>query len=158
MYDYRQSEKKYLWPRPLKKSYELGLLPLVKRFRIRLERYYKFDPEQLTGRTMHCFSAFTNLKELGIDYLQVSSFMPNIRECFGHLSPTLRFLALQKPNGPCRQILYSTGLFPNLQDLKLLYDFTQGKQDNAADETLVPLSVPLLRGCRHSYVARKRSW
>ena len=134
------------WPRPLKGSYELGLLPLVKRFRVRLNNGGKFSPEQLGGRTMQCFSALTNLQELGIDNLQVSSFMPNIHLCFGHLSPTLRFLALQKPEGSCRQILYFIGLFPNLQDFKLLYDFTISRRENTADATLIPLSTPPLRG------------
>ena len=140
-------EKKYqTWPLPLKKSYELGLLPFVKRFRIR-ERDHEFGPKQLSGRTMHYFSAFTNLQELGIDYLQLSSFIPNIHGCFGHLSPTLRFLALQKPNGSCRQILYFIGLFTNLQDFKPQYDFTGNEWGNAADATLIPLSTPPLRGC-----------
>ena len=139
-------EKKYqTWPLPLKRSYELGLLPFVKRFRIR-ERDHEFGPKQLSGRTMHYFSAFTNLQELGIDYLQVSNFMPNIHGCFGHLSPTLRFLALQEPNGSCRQILYFIGLFPILQDFKLQYDFTGNKWGDVADATLIPLSTPPLRG------------
>ena len=95
---------------------------------------------------MRYFSAFTHLQELGIDYLEVSRFMPNIQQFFGHLSPTLRFLALQKPNGSCRQILYFIGLFPNLQDFKLQHDFTQDEQESAADATLIPLSTPPLRG------------
>ena len=42
--------QKYMWPRPLKSSYELGLLPLVRRFRICLW-YSKFAPTQLDGLT-----------------------------------------------------------------------------------------------------------
>jgi len=144
-------DRKNPWPRPLQKSYELGLLPLVKRFRVRLRlagphRYWVFGPSRLSRRTLRCFSALTNLQELGIDYLQVSDFMPTIRECFGHLSPTLRFLALKEPNGSCRQILYFIGLFPNLQDLKLHCCVRPGEQESIADATLVPLSIPPLRG------------
>jgi hypothetical protein len=134
------------WPRPLQNSYELGLLPLVKRFRIRYDHFSEFTPKQLDRHTLSYFSALTNLQELGIDYLQVSSFMPNIQQCFGHLSPTLRFLALQKPEGSCRQILYFIGLFPNLQDLKLHYSIPMGEQESTADADLVPLSIPPLRG------------
>jgi len=136
------------WPRPLRKSYEIGLLPLVKRFQIRLESSPRsaFTSKQLSGRTLRYFSALTNLQELGIDYLQIPSFMPNIQRCFGHFAPTLRFLALGKPSGSCRQILYFIGLFPNLQDLKLHYPFPQDEQETAADATLVPLSIPPLRG------------
>jgi hypothetical protein len=141
-------DKRYFWPRPLRRSYKLGLLPLVKRLRIRSgERgFHQFTPEQLGRRTLSYFSALTNLQELGIDYLQVSSFLPTIQRCFGHLSPTLRFLALREPKGSCRQILYFIGSFPNLQDLKLHYTVPRDEQENTADATLVPLSVPPLRG------------
>ena len=148
--DYCSHETEWVttWPRPLQKSYELGLLPLVKRLRIRLDNAYaaKFAPEHLGGRTLRHFSALTNLQELGIDYLRVSSFMPIIQQCFGHFSPTLQFLALQAPTGSCRQILYFIGLFPNLQDLRFHYPFPEDEQEDAADVTLVPLSVPPLRG------------
>jgi hypothetical protein len=140
--------QRYLWPRPLQKSYELGLLPLVTRLRIRLDYYrlVKFTPEWLDGQTLRYFSALTNLQELGIDNLQVSSFMPTIKQCFGHFSPTLRFLALSKPDGSCRQVLYFIGLFPNLQDLKLhCFPFTNA-QESTADAALVPLSIPPLQG------------
>ena len=86
------------------------------------------------------------LQELGIDYLQVSSFIPTIQLCFGHFSPTLRFLALKQPIGSGRQILYFIGLFPNLQDLRLHYSFPRDEQESTVDETLVPPSVPPLCG------------
>ena len=132
------------WPRPLKRSYELGLLPLVKRFRIRMWNS-QFTPKLINWFTLRYFSALTNLQELGIDNLQVSSFMPIIRRCFGHLSH-LRFLALKDPNGTHRQILYFIGLFPNLQDLKLQYHQPVDVPENATDATLIPLSIPPLRG------------
>ena len=118
-------------------------------FRIRMAGYIcyrKFTPEWLGSRTLRCFSALTNLQELGIDNLQVSSFMPNIQKYFGHFAPTLRFLALREPEGSCRQILYLIGLFPNLQDLKLCYPIPSQEQESTADSTLVPLFVPPLRG------------
>ena len=145
---YPWDRTKYMWPTPLRRSYDLGLLPLVKRLRIRLRLYSgnEFIPEWLGRRTLRYFSALTNLQELGIDDLQLSRFMPNIQQCFGHFSPTLRFLALRKPAGSCRQILYFIGLFPNLQDLKFHYSFPTDGQGSTADAALVPLSVPPLRG------------
>ena len=141
--------KRY-WPEPLKRSYELGLLPLVKQFRIRLRHGgdTTFTPAWLNQRTLRYFSALTNLQELGIDYLDVSGFMPTIRQCFGHLSPTLRFLALKGPKGSCRQVLYFIGLFPNLQDLKLrnLYHEREEEEKDMADATLIPPSIPPLQG------------
>ena len=149
IYNAGREERKHLWPRPLKKSYELGLLHLAKRFQVRLDfnyQDYQFGPDQLSERTMRYFSALTNLQELRIDFLQVSSFMPNIQRYFGHLSPTLRSLALKRPNGSCRQILYFLGLFPNLQDFKLERDFAGNERENSADAALIPLSTPPLRG------------
>ena len=137
------------WPRPLRKSYELGLLPFVKRFRIRLDTSCRtgFTSYRFNKRTLPYFSALTNLQELGIDYLQIPSFMPNIHRCFGHFSPTLRFLALKEPRGSRRQILYFISLFPNLQDLKLNYHSPEEDfQETTADAALVPLSIPPLRG------------
>lgn len=140
---------KYSWPKPLRKSYKLGLLPLVIRFRIRLGNrpWDVVTPKWLSGPTLRYFSALTNLQELGIDNLQLSDFMPTIQQCFGHFSPTLRFLALMEPNGTSRQILYLIGLFPNLQDLKLIYRSLADEQENTdLDAALVPLSTPPLKG------------
>ena len=140
---------KYSWPGPLRKSYRLGLLPLVRRFRIRMVGYgdyIKFTPRWLGWCTMRYFSALTNLQDLGIDYLQVSRFMPKIQRCFGHLAPTLRFLALKEPSGSSRQILYFIGLFPHLQDLKFSYEQIKDEQESTADASLVPLFIPPLRG------------
>ena len=132
-------------------SYRLGLLPLVKRLRIRQRGYLSeigtgLTPGRLCRRTFHRLSALTNLRELGIDDLEVSRFMPRIRRCFGCFSPTLRFLTLRDPRGSCRQILYFIGLFPNLQDLKLHYIRLTDEQESTVDATLVPLSIPPLRG------------
>ena len=106
------------WPRPLKNSYELGLLPFVKRLRIRtgpsIRTSYTFAPKWLSGRTMSYFSALTNLQELGIEHLLMPGSMLTIQQCFGHFSPTLRFLALLAPFGSSRQILYFIELFPNV--------------------------------------------
>ena len=144
--DDKDWDQKCMWPKPLRRSYELGLLPLVKRFRIRLPHGTKFTPKRLGWFTLRYFSALTNLQELGIDYLQVSKFMPIIRQCFGHLSPNLRFLALKEPSGSRRQILYFIGLFPNLQDLKLHYRRPMDEPENTTDATLIPLSKPPLQG------------
>ena len=148
---YMLSGMKYYWPAPLRESYMLGLLPFVKRFRIRREMIFsELRPSNLDGGTLRYFSALTNLQELGIDCLEVSEFMPKIQKCFGHLSPTLRSLALKEPHGSCRQISYFIGLFPNLQDLKLHYDLPPfdfiEKKIIVDDPTLIPLSTPPLRG------------
>lgn len=134
---------KRMWPQTLQECYKLGLLPLVKRFRIRLGfRGVKFTPEHFDGHTLRYFSALTNLQELGIDNLQVPAFMPDLHRYFGHLAPRLRFLALATPVGSCRQILYFIGLFPNLQDFKLNSPIRAKEEEN----TPFPLSTPPLGG------------
>ena len=145
--DNRSCDPRARWPKPLQKSYGLGLLPLVKRFRIRMGGYSTgFAPERLDRHPMRYWSALTNLQELGIDDLQVSSFMPNIHQYFGHFAPTLRFLALRKPSGSSRQLLCFIGLFPNLQDLKIIFGSPQQDKGSTDDEAPLPLSVPPLRG------------
>jgi len=136
------------WPRPLRKSYKHGLLPLVMRLRIRQSSY---PSETLASwrfyiHALRYFPAFTNLRELGIDGLQVSSSTQKLQRCFGHFAPTLQFLALSEPKGSCREILYLIGLFPNLQDLKLCYPLPREEQDATVNAALVPLSIPPLCG------------
>ena len=144
----RSWDKKYQWPTPLRKSYNLGLLPFAKRLRIHLYGHPSngFTSERLGRCAMRYFSALTNLQELGIHSLDIPSFMPNIQRYFGHFSPTLRSLALVTPEGSCRQILYFVGLFQNLQDLKLNYFSPKEVEESADDTALIPLSVPPLRG------------
>ncbi|KAF9790958.1 hypothetical protein BJ322DRAFT_1104604 [Thelephora terrestris] len=97
------SDWEYAWPKLLQKSYELGLLPLVKRFQI-CAHISKFAPKHLNRFTLRYFSTLTNLQELVIDHLQVSTSMPIVQQCFGHLSPNLLFLALKEPKGTCCQL------------------------------------------------------
>ena len=142
-------DEKYLWPNSLRQSYKLGLLPLVRRFRFCSpvpQSPSEFTPKLLNGWSFRYFSALTNLKELGIDRLNVSSFMPDIRLYFRHFALTLRFLALREPKGSCRQILYLVGLFPNLQDLKLCYPFPIEEEETSTDSALIPSSTPPLDG------------
>ena len=141
------ADKNYWWPEPLKKMHEFDLLPLVKQFQIHIWcRHAWFTPERLDGRNLCYFSSFKDLQELGIDKLDLSSFMPDLQRYFGHLSPTLRFLTLIHPHGTSRQIVYFIGLFPNLQDLKLHYYILRDAIEGPADKTLIPLSSPPLRG------------
>jgi hypothetical protein len=134
------------WPKPLVKSHQLHLLPFIKRFGILVGPHYlDFTRKRFGGKqNPRCFSALKNLQELRIDRLKLSSFVPHIKQYFGHFAPTLRSLILDEPEASCRQILYFTGLFPNLRDLKLLL-FTPTEEVEIPDG-LVPLSQPPLDG------------
>ena len=145
--------KNLVWPRPLQAMNELGLLPLVRKFQVREGTHLfhdRFSQHQFSSRTLHHFQALTNVQELGIEYLDIPSFMPGIRQYFNHFSPTVRSLSLRAPKGSHRQIIYFIGLFQHLEDLKILYgtrDDIQDPQEEPADNaTLIPPFAPPLRG------------
>ena len=112
----------YQPPRSSQEAKKLGLLPFVKKFRVCVESSdtAMFSLKRLNWGILRQFSALTNVRELAIDYLDVPSFMPRIRRHFGHFSPTVRSLALRKPKGTSRQIIFFIGLFQHLDDLELL--------------------------------------
>ena len=139
-------------PDSFRHIYELGLFPLVKKFHVKgVDPYvgYRgpitFSPKQFDSCILHQFSTLTNIRELGIDSLDISSFMPNVRQYFGHFSPTVQSLALRKPKGSRRQIFF-IGLFQHLEDVKLLYDSVDFQEEPADDLTLIPFFVPPLHG------------
>jgi hypothetical protein len=145
--------KKFMWPKPLRNMHKLGLLSLVKKFQIEVDHlrayhFRRFSSTRFNCCTLRHFFALTNVQELGIDHLDIPSFMPRIQRYFQHLSPTVRSLTLREPKGSRRQILYFIGLFEHLEDLKLLYDYNGVKfqEEPADDQTLVPPFVPPLRG------------
>lgn len=140
----------YRWPQRLKKSHKF--LPIVNRSCIR--QALDFAPSRHKWREKHFFGYFSklktlkefrNLQELGIDNFQASKFVPYIEKYFGHLAPTLRFLALSRPIGSSRQILYFIGLFKELRDLKLCNPLSAGVE-SASDSKLKPFSEPPLCG------------
>ena len=150
--DYCQllGDQRFAWSVPLPDMRKLGLLPLVKKFRIR-RRFihdppYLFSPERFNDCTLHHFSALTNVQELVIDCLDIPSFMPEIHPYFGHFLPSVRSLVLEAPKGSCRQIIYFIGLFQHLDDLELLYNPHDPQDELVDDPTLVPSFAPPLRG------------
>ena len=142
-------DTKCLWPNPLIYMHRLGLLPLAKKLQItggsRIHGRM-FIPGELNRFILPYFAALTNVQELGMDYLDISEFMPRLRRRFGHFLPTVRSLALRAPRGTHRQIIYFIGLFRHLEDLKLLYQEVTFWKEPADDPRLVPAFVPPLRG------------
>jgi len=144
--DYCWGRPTPFWGTPLQRMHRFRLLPLVKKFQILDSRLgHGFTPTWLDSRTLRRFSALTSVQELGIDNLNIPEFIPNIQRYFGHL-PTVRSLALREPKGSRRQIIYFIGLFPHLEDLKLLYDLNRARGEPVGDLTLIPSFTPPLRG------------
>jgi len=88
-------DRKSRWPNPIQRMHTLGLLPLVKLCWIRGGGHGDacFSPKLFKSHTLHQFSALTNVQELGIDRLDVSSFMPRIQRYISKIYswyPTVR--------------------------------------------------------------------
>ena len=124
---------------PLQKLGKMRLLPLVKRLRI-LEYH---GPTVLSARSLVYFSALTSVQELLIEELDLRVLIPRMQPRFGHLAPSLRSLTLRTPRGARSQLLYFLGLFPNLDDFRLIRDRTG---ESTPDPELVPQSAPPLQG------------
>ena len=141
------SRPKHWWPNSLQNASKLGLLPFVRRLRIR-ETEWTIDglsKSEFNRRILRQFSALANVQELEIHSLDIPSFLPTVRRYFGHFLPTVRSLALKTPKGSQRQIIYFIGLFQHLNDLHLT-DFYRRKDEPAEDPTLIPPFTPPLRG------------
>ena len=144
-------DDKRWWPDSFKSMHELGLFPLIKKFQVPGFNENRagpriFSPTQFNRRILRQFLSLVNVQELGIDFLDIPSFMPNTWRYFGHFAPTVRSLALREPKGSRRQIIFFIGLFQHLEDLKLLYKWADFLKEPADDLSLVPSFVPPLRG------------
>ena len=142
------SNKRFMWPYPLRHMHRLGLLPLVQNLQVRqgyLQGNRWFTPKRLDCRTLCHFFALTNVQELEIDHLCIHRFMPRIRRHFKNFLPTLRSLNLREPQGSRPEILYFIGLFQHLEDLKLRY-WPHKHLLPMDGPTFTPLFAPPLRG------------
>jgi len=125
----------------------MQLLPFVKRLRI-IQASGPLGPRRLlkmfNTKALAHFSALSNVRELGIDDLDLDTFTPQALLCLNHFASSLRSLALRTPRGSHQQLLHFLGLFPNIDDLKLIYYYVS--ESSPSDPALVPQSAPSLRG------------
>ena len=144
----RPRRPKRRWPDSFRNVSKLGLLPFVKKLRVR-DTEWAIDglsKSEFNRRTLGKISALANVQELEIHNLDIPSFLPMVQRYFGHfLLPTVRSLALKTPKGSRRQIIYFIGLFQHLNDLSLSKFYRWGNEP-AEDLTLIPSSTPPLRG------------
>lgn len=132
--------------KPLSKRHALGLLPLTKEIRI-LQLHTKprwFLPKSFNRRDLRYFSAFTNVRSLTLQQLDIHSFIPGIERYFGHFSPTLRSITLETPRCTPRELSHFFSLFTNLDDIEVQL-FVHLNTD-APDDALAPISTPKLQG------------
>ena len=132
-----------MWPNPIRYAHALGLLPLVKEFRIR-GTCDGPSSARFNNRILRQLSALSNVQKLEIERLNIPSFIPRVRQYFRDFLPTVQSLVLREPRGTHRQITYFIGLFQNLQDLGILYDPRHFAEE--PDPALTPAFIPPLQG------------
>ena len=108
---------------PLSSLLKLELLPFVEelQFTEAPARNRWVAPAVFNPQTMRCLHAMVNLRELKISGLDFSKFPEGVGKYLGHFSPTLRSIALGRPEGTCRQLLDFCRLFPELEDIEISY-------------------------------------
>ena len=133
--------------KPLSKLHELGLTPLTKQITVhQLLNSQWFTPQAFSRRDLRYFSAFTNVRILKIEHMNISGFIPGIERYFEHFSPTLRSIVLCNPCFTPRQLSYFLSLFSNLDDISIKGSSTRQPDTTTPDAKLVPFSAPELRG------------
>ena len=102
---------------------ELGLLPLVKKLQFQDGHFGGpwVMPEIFDSHSLRHLSALTNLRNLTIDNLDLSKSKMGLEEYFGHFSPTLRSVSLNRPSGPPRRLLDFLTLFSELDDIEIIH-------------------------------------
>lgn len=106
---------------PLEPLHKLDLLDFVKR--VQFEAIFGIpwlNPAMFDSESLQYFHGLKNLQDLTIADLDFSKFSMGVGEYFGHFSPTLQSVALSAPRGTRRQLLDFFGLFPKLEDVKIL--------------------------------------
>ena len=123
---------------PLWKLNKMRLLPFVERLRIgHCYANPGLPTDIFNARCLAYFSALANIQELGFDRLDLRLFIPQAQPYLGPFMPRLRSLVLVRPDGPSHLPLYLLGLFPNVDDLKLI--------NNHDSKPALPGPVPVLQ-------------
>jgi len=135
--------------KPISKLHVRGLMPLVQEIRVEQSRGTQnnwFVPRAFGYRTLHHFSAFTNVHILRLQRLEIYRFIPYIERYFGQFSATLRSIVLPDPCCTPRQLSHFLSFFSTLEDIKI-WGLSTGVPDVAVpDVMLAPFSTPKLRG------------
>ena len=129
---------------PLPALAELGLLPLVKKvqFRSHASNNPWVTPTLFDPRSLHDFSALAHVHDLTIEDLYFPFFKKGVEKYFGHLSPTLRSVALTRPRCHPRQLLDFLRLFPRLDNVKIVNYGAMVKRRATPDTPHVPIVGP----------------
>ena len=122
---------------------KFGFLPFVTKVTITGCR--DFSARGFNDRTIREFSALTNVRELSIEKLYITSFISESQQYFGQFS-TLTSLTMASAYGSGRHAVFFVGLFPRLENLEVSDRRNLFLATTGHDLTLVPSFVPPLRG------------
>jgi len=126
---------------PLASLHKLGLSPFVKQVQFTGAIFTDpwVVPAIFNSWSLRHFRALVNLQDLTIADPDFSKFPMGAGKYFGHFSPTLRSVALSRPNGTRRQLLDFFRLFPKLDDIKISYYRATPEAHEALDTQLIPI-------------------
>lgn len=136
--------------KPLFELRGLGLAPFIKEIRVKQTVLWDggpwFVPQTFRRRDLRNLSAFTNVHTLRFQGLEIYRFIPGIEYYFGHLSQTVRSIALHGPRCTPQQLSHFLSFFPNLDDIEIWWIITEVPNATAPDTEPVPFSPPKLQG------------
>ena len=134
--------------KPLSVLHHLGLMHHVKEIRVEQWRdmISWFIPLAFGPRTLDHLSAFTNVRTLKIQELDIDRFIPGIERYFGQFSSTLRSITLYNPHCTPQQLSHFLSLFSDLDDVGVREARACISNPIATDAELIPFSTPKLRG------------
>ena len=130
----------------LSKLHDLGLAHLVKEIRVKQRRDGNplFVPQAFSHRHLPSFANVQTLRFQELDMIHL--FIPAIGNCFKNFSLTVRSIALSNPHCTPRQLSHFLSLFPNLDNIEILNNYTYMHDPTALDTDLVSFSAPKPRG------------
>lgn len=130
---------------PLAVLHKRGLLSHVKelRFRSGFSRSPWVVPKYFDSWGSHYLSALVNLQHLAISGMDFSKFASGTEKYFGHSSPTLRSIALINPTGSPQQLVDFLALFPNLDNIKVVYYHATPETRRTPGTPRAPIQGPL---------------
>ena len=135
-------------PESLSKLHELGLIHLVKEVRVRQGpgEIAWFMPRAFDQLELRYFFALANVHTLAVENLQIDRFIQTVEHHFGHLSATLRSIALYDPWCTPRQLAHFLAFFPNLDDIQVQISVMHNPVTAIPDPDPVPFPVQKPRG------------
>jgi len=133
---------------PLSKLHELGLIHRVREVRVKQwpSGNFWFVPQAFGHLDLQYFSALANVHTLNVENMQIDQFIQNIGHYFGHLSPTLRSIALYNPWCTPRQLSHFLTYFPNLDNIEILISHIYRPSKTTPETELVPFPAQTPRG------------